>query len=444
MALELYNTLTRKKEIFKPIKNKTVGLYACGPTVYDRVHIGNLRTYVFEDLLKRTLEYNDYTVKLIMNITDVEDKIIKKMQMENKSLKEATEPYTDLFFKDIKKLNIEKASEYPKATEHIKEIIKLIEILLEKKMAYKGEDDSIYFNIKKFKNYGALSQLDQRELKYGARISADEYGKENISDFVLWKIAKPNEPSWDAPFGKGRPGWHIECSAMSMKYLGETFDIHVGTVDLIFPHHENEIAQSEAVTGKKFVNYWIEGEHLLVNNKKMSKSLNNFYTLEDIEKKGFNPLVFRYLTLGTHYGSKLNFTWESLENAQNAFERLKNIISEIKNEGDINKAYLKKFETAINADLNMPEALAILWKLVRDKNAEGKYKTIEKVDEIFGLDLLKKEKIEIPKEVQKLSDEREQAREEKNWSRADELRDQIESLGWTVEDKPKGPTLKKK
>jgi len=436
MALKLYNTLTRKKETFKPIKKDQVSFYACGPTVYDRVHIGNLRTYLFEDILKKILEHDGYQVKYVMNITDLEDKIIKKMKSENKTLKEITQPYTDLFFKDIKELNIAEANHYPKATEHIKEMIKLIEILLEKDIAYKGNDDSIYFDIKKFENYGALSQLKQRELKHGARIKTDEYNKENVGDFVLWKITSQNEPSWEAPFGKGRPGWHIECSAMSSKYLGETFDIHAGAVDLIFPHHENEIAQSEAASGKKFVNYWIEGEHLLVNNQKMAKSLQNFYTLEDIKKKNFSPLVFRYLTLGTHYRSKLNFTWESLETAQNAYKRLKNITSEIKDDGKINKKYLEEFENNINDDLNMPQALAILWNLIRDQKADGKYKTIEKMDQIFSLDLFKKDKLEIPQEIEKLVQEREQARKDKDWNKSDQIRKQIEEKGFRVEDTP--------
>ncbi|MFH1938106.1 MAG: cysteine--tRNA ligase [Patescibacteria group bacterium] len=435
--LRLYNTLTRKKEIFKPIKKDTVSFYACGPTVYDRVHIGNLRTYVFEDILKKTLEYNNYQVKYVMNITDIEDKIVKKMKDENKTLKEATQPYIDLFFKDIKKLNITEANHYPKATEHIKEMIKLIETLLEKGIAYKGNDNSIYFDIKKFKNYGALSQLKQRKLKHGARIKADEYNKENIGDFVLWKATIKNEPSWDAPFGKGRPGWHIECSAMSSKYLGKTFDIHAGAVDLIFPHHENEIAQSEAANDKKFVNYWIEGEHLLVNNQKMSKSLQNFYTIEDIKKKNFLPLVFRYLIISAHYRSKLNFTWESLKTAQNAYKRLKSITLKIKDDKKINKKYLKEFENNINNDLNMPKALALLWNLIRDKKADGKYRTIEKIDQIFSLDLFKKEKIEIPQEIKKLLEKREQARKDKNFNKADKLRKEIKEKGFQVEDTPK-------
>ncbi len=444
MDLKLYNTLTRKKETFKPIKKDSVSFYACGPTVYDRVHIGNLRTYIFEDILKKTLEYNNYQVKYVMNITDIEDKIIKKMKDENKTLKEATQPYTDIFFKDIKELNIAEANHYPKATEHIKEMIKLIETLLKKDIAYKGNDGSIYFNIKKFENYGALSRLEQRDLKHGARIETDEYNKENAGDFVLWKAISENEPSWEAPFGKGRPGWHIECSAMSSKYLGKTFDIHAGAVDLIFPHHENEIAQSEAANEAKFVNYWIEGEHLLVNNQKMAKSLRNFYTIEDIKKKNFSPLVFRYLILGAHYRSKLNFTWESLETAKNSYKRLKNITSKIKNDKKINKKYLKEFENNINDDLNAPQALSVLWNLIRDKKADGKYKTIEKIDQIFSLDLLKKEKIIIPQEIKELIQKREKARKNKKWEQADQIRKQIKQKGYQVEDTEQGQKVSPK
>src|SRR3989344_361800 len=308
MDIKLYNILSRKKEIFKPLKNKKAGLYTCGPTVYNPAHIGNLRTYIFEDVLKKILIYNGYGIKHVMNITDVEDKIIKKAQTEGKTLKETTGPFVKIFFEDIKKMNILKADAYPRATETIKEITRLIAVLLKNGYAYKGSDGSIYFDISKFKNYGLLSGLKTKKRKRDGRISADEYGKKEAVDFALWKAARPKEPSWPSPFGNGRPGWHIECSAMSMKYLGERFDIHCGAVDLIFPHHENEIAQSEAATGKKFVNYWIEGEHLLANGRKMSKSLGNFYTLRDIEKRGFNPLSFRYLILTSHYRSQLNFT----------------------------------------------------------------------------------------------------------------------------------------
>ena len=263
--IKFYNTLGRKKETFKPLKKKTVSLYACGPTIYDFAHIGNLRTYIFEDVLRRTLKYNNYKVKQAMNITDVEDKIIKKAREERKNIFEITKPYTKIFFDDLKKLNVKKAEVYPKATGHVNEMINLAEKLLRKKIAYKGEDGSIYFNISKFKNYGKLSRLEKRELKIGARVSADEYNKEQARDFVLWKITRSNEnfrkikAEWPSPWGNGRPGWHIECSAMSAKYLNQPFDIHAGAVDLIFPHHENEIAQSEGATGKKFVNYFIEG-----------------------------------------------------------------------------------------------------------------------------------------------------------------------------------------
>ncbi|MDP3004405.1 MAG: cysteine--tRNA ligase, partial [Candidatus Azambacteria bacterium] len=322
MALKLYNILTRKKQLFKPLKDKIAGLYACGPTVYNYAHIGNLRTYIFEDILKRALEFNGYEVKYVMNITDVEDKIIRDSKKSKKNILDFVKPYEKAFFEDLKKLNIEKAYKYPKATRHIKEMIKIISALLKKGLAYKV-DNSIYFDIFKFKSYGKLSGLKSRELKVGARVDVDEYGKADAEDFVLWKAAKADEPSWGAPFGKGRPGWHIECSAMSMKYLGETFDIHAGAVDLIFPHHENEIAQSEGATGKPFVKYFIEGEHLLVDSKKMSKSLGNIFNLRDLEAKKFDPLAFRYLVLTAHYRSKLNFTWKSLEAAQNALKKLR-------------------------------------------------------------------------------------------------------------------------
>src|SRR3990167_6437832 len=287
MALKFYNALTRKKQIFRPLHNKRVGLYTCGPTVYNYAHIGNWRTYVFEDVLKRTLKYNGCKVKHVMNITDVEDKIIRGAKKTGKEIYEFTEPYEKAFYTDLKKLNIEKAHRYPKAPAHIPEMIKIISALLKKGLAYKTAGSG-YFDISKFKKYGRLSGVKSRELKAGTRVDADEYTKEEAEDFVLWKKAEAGEPWWRAPFGEGRPGWHIECSAMSMKYLGKTFDIHAGAVDLIFPHHENEIAQSEGASGKKFVNYFIEGEHLLVDGKKMSKSLGNIFNLRDVESKGFD------------------------------------------------------------------------------------------------------------------------------------------------------------
>ncbi|MBN2197626.1 cysteine--tRNA ligase [Candidatus Wolfebacteria bacterium] len=452
--IKLYNILFRKKQIFKPIHNKQVGLYTCGPTVYDFVHIGNLRTYIFEDILRKTLKYNNYKIKHIMNITDVEDKIIKRAKKENKNIKEITEFFTDLFFKDIKKLNIEKAEFYPRATKHIKEMIVLIETLIKKGFAYQGKDKSIYFDISKFKNYGKLSQLKKRKIKTGARIVADEYNKDEAQDFVLWKAKKGDEPFWQSPFGKGRPGWHIECSAMAMKYLGKTFDIHCGAVDLIFPHHENEIAQSEAATGKKFVNYWIEGEHLLVDNKKMSKSLNNFYTLRDLENKNFNPLAFRYLILTSHYRSKLNFSWKSLEAAQNALNNLYNEIKQInidktktntnkKTSLNIQKQYKSKFLSAINDDLNTAKTISIVWQIIKDKKLINKEKKqlLTEFDKILSLGLNKVKTIKIPPQIKALASKREKLRVNKQFIQADRLRKKLEQLGYLIEDTPQGPKV---
>ena len=487
MAVKFYNYLSKKVELFKPLKSKRAGFYACGPTVYNYAHIGNLRTYIFEDILKRALEFNGYEVKYVMNITDVEDKIIRDSKKAKKNILDFVKPYEKAFFEDLKKLNIEKAYKYPKATQHIKEMIKIIKVLLKKGLAYKA-DNSIYFDISKFKSYGKLSGLKSRELsaqggsasggKVGARarptegsfgrIDVDEYSKTDAEDFVLWKAVKAGEPSWNAPFGKGRPGWHIECSAMSMKYLGETFDIHTGAVDLIFPHHENEIAQSEGATGKPFVKYFVEGEHLLVNGEKMSKSFGNIYTLRNIEVKGFDPLAFRYLVLTAHYRSKLNFTWKSLEAAQNALDNLRRIIVDLKieaqrknipkqhsnilqNVGMFRKRFTEKFKNYINDDLKTPKALALLWDIVKSEklNAKTKYNLIIDFDKIFGLkivslrDISRREK-KIPVSVLKLAKEREKYRKEKNFAKSDELRKKIESLGWLIDDSPSGPKLKQK
>ncbi len=452
MAIKFFNTLTLKKEVFKPIRKNKVGLYACGPTVYDFAHIGNLRTYIFEDILRRTLEYNGFKIKQVMNITDIEDKIIKKAQQEKKNIYAITKPYTKIFFEDLKKLNIEKVEFYPKATGHIKEMVDLIKKLLAKGTAYQGEDKSIYFSIKKFKNYGKLSQLKKREIgqRPGARISADEYKKEQAQDFVLWKSAKSNEPAWPSPWGKGRPGWHIECSAMSMKYLGKTFDIHAGAVDLIFPHHENEIAQSESATGKTFSKFWIHGEHLLVDGQKMSKSLGNIFTLRDLENKKINPLVFRFLVLTSRYRSKLNFTWKSLEAAEKGLERLYNQISaishQISDNGKINKEYKNKFLTAINDDLNTPEALAVVQKILKSRliTDGSRLTTLLDFDKVLGLKI--KENIlavEIPLKIKKLAEKRQKARESGDWQKADILRSKILSLGFKVEDAKNGYILKK-
>ncbi len=449
--LKLYNSLTTKKEIFKPLGRNKAKIYACGPTVYDFAHIGNLRTYIFEDVLRRTLEYNGYKIKQAMNITDIDDKIIKKAEEKNKSFKEITEPFAKAFFKDIKKLNIEKAEFYPKATAHIGEIIDIIEKLLKKKFAYRGADGSIYFDISKFKNYGKLSRLKKREIKIGARIAADEYNKEEARDFVLWKAKKGGEPSWPSPWGDGRPGWHIECSAMSMKYLGSSFDVHAGGVDLQFPHHENEIAQSEAATGKKFVNYWIHGEHMMINNRKMSKSLGNFFTLNDLESKGFDPMAFRYLVLTSHYRSKLNFTWKSLEAAQNALRNLTdNLRQTIDGQrpaatGKKTENYEKRFLASVNDDLNTPKAMAVLWEATKDKklSAESKKRLVMKFNKVLGLKLNGPKPAKIPENIRQMADEREKMRINKQFIQADALRKKIESLGYNIEDTPFGPKVRK-
>ncbi len=462
MPLKLFNTLSRKKQVFKPLRDKKVNLYTCGPTVYDFAHIGNLRTYIFEDILRRALKCNGYKVRQVMNITDVEDKIIKKARAEKKNIFAITKPYAKIFFDDLKKLNVEKVEFYPKATATIKEMTDLIAKLIKRKFAYQGQDGSIYFDIAKFKNYGKLSRLKKREIKIGARIAADEYNKKEARDFVLWKScgtdAEENaelrriKATWNSPFGVGRPGWHIECSAMSMKYLGTTLDIHAGGVDLIFPHHENEIAQSEAATGKKFSRFWIHGEHLLVDGQKMSKSLGNIFTLRDLEKRNFNPLAFRYLILTSHYRSKLNFTWKSLEAAQNALNNLTDNLQPItynkRQTTDDRKfaTYDKKFLTAINDDLNTPKAMAIVWQVVKNVHISSKTKKrfLIKVDKILGLGLNKIKPLEIPPKIAQLTAQREELRRNKQFMQSDALRKKIESLGYIIEDTAFGPEVRRK
>ncbi|MEK9154733.1 MAG: cysteine--tRNA ligase [Patescibacteria group bacterium] len=447
--IKLFNTITAKKEIFKSLKRNRVSIYTCGPTVYWYAHLGNFKTYIFEDILRRTLKYNRYKIKQVMNITDVEDKIIKKSQSERKSISRITEPYTKIFFHDLKKINIEKAEFFPKATDHIKEMINIIKTLLKKGVAYKGLDGSIYFNVSKFKNYGKLSKLNKREIILGARVSSDEYKKEEAQDFVLWKSKKPNEPYWPSPFGEGRPGWHIECSAMAIKYLGASFDIHAGAVDLIFPHHENEIAQSEAATGKKFANYWIHGEHILVDGQKMSKSLGNFYTLRDIENKKINPLAFRYFVLNSHYRSKLNFTWPALESAQSALDNLYEIISQLKNTGKNNKKmvnfFKENFLKSINDDLNTPKALSVLWQIIKEPRFSDKDKKqlITEFDKVLSLGLSSIKPFKIPLKIKELAGQREILRNNKQFIPADTLRKKIERLGYIVEDTEKGPKVRK-
>jgi len=446
--LKLYNTLTRKKEVFKPIQKGKVGMYVCGPTAYWYQHIGNLKAYLFADLLRRVLTYNGYKVKEVMNVTDVghltsdadtgEDKIEKAAKKEGKKAQEIVKYYLDLFKEDFKKLNIPEPDTWCKATDYIKEQIGLIKTLEKKGYTYKTSD-GIYFDTSKLKNYGKLARLDIKGLQAGKRISMG--GKKNKTDFGLWHFSeKPGvrQQEWDSPWGIGFPGWHIECSAMSMKHLGEHFDIHTGGVDHIPVHHTNEIAQSEAATGKKFVNYWLHENFLTTGGEKVSKSKGGLYTISELEKKRFSPLVYRYFILTGSYRKLIEFSVEILKASKNSLQRLKNIISGVKDDGKENKKYLKEFESAINDDLNTPRALQVLWKLVRDGKAEGKIKTIKKMDEVFGLDLLKKEKVEIPAEIKKLIKEREGARKEKDWKKADELREKIKKKGYVVEDVGRG------
>ena len=448
--LKLYNTLTRKKQEFVPLKGKKVGMYRCGPTVYWYQHIGNLRSYIFSDILKRVLLYNGYKVKHVMNVTDVghltsdadegEDKMEKAAAKEGKTAGEISEFYLKVFTEDLGKLNIIEPDIWCKATEHIKEQIELVKRLQEKGYTYETSD-GIYFDTSKFKDYGKLAKLKIENLEAGKRVKLGE--KKNKTDFALWKFSTgKRQQEWEA-FGKmGFPGWHIECSAMSSKYLGEQFDIHTGGEDHIPVHHTNEIAQSEAAFGKKpWVRFWVHGAYLLFKGEKVSKSKGGLYTISDLERKNFEPLSYRYFVLGAHYRTQLSFSIENLENAKNSYKRLKNIINEVEDDGKINENYLIEFEKAINNDLDMPKALSILWSLVRDKKAEGKYRTIEKMDSVLGLDLLEKQEIKIPKEISELVNKREEARKNKEWDMADKIRDEIKEKGYSINDTNEGPEI---
>lgn len=486
MTLKIYNTPSAQKENFKPLKanyvsmyscgqyitialilknlSNYVSMYSCGPTVYDYAHIGNLRAYTFADLLRRYLEYKGYKVKHVMNITDLDDKTINASKKEGVSLKEYTERYAKLFFEDIELLNLKKAHVYPRVTEHIKEMVEMIKILIEKGYAYR-KNSSIYYKISNFKEYGNLSKIDLSKVEIGASVDADEYEKEDVRDFALWKAKREGEPFWKTEIGEGRPGWHIECSAMSTKYLGPTIDIHTGGVDNIFPHHENSKAQSEAATGKPFVRYWMHCEHLLVNNKKMSKSLGNIYTLRDLLKMGYNAKALRYLFISTHYRSKLNFTEKSMQNATNTLkklnlfvERIRDFKSDAKDNEEIQEMVNKtekKFEEALDDDLNTPKAIAAIFKMIRKVNqamnlnkisttsARNIYKVMLKFDQVFGV-LTIEEKGEIPSEIELLIKEREKARKNKNFEKADEIRNKLINMGIILEDTKEGVKWRRK
>ncbi|MGM9997955.1 MAG: cysteine--tRNA ligase [Candidatus Bruticola sp.] len=482
MAIRFFNTMSRTLEEFHPIAEVQpgcpckVGLYTCGPTVHDFAHIGNFRTYVFEDILRRYLEYRGYEVTHVMNITDVEDKTIRKARTQQVSLGAITEPFIEAFFADLKSLNIEEATYYPRATKHVGRMADMIRDLMAKGYAYRSEDGSIYYNIAKFKTYGKLAHIKVDELQSGARVAQDEYEKGTAADFALWKAWDENDGDvyWDEypDLGKGRPGWHIECSAMSTQYLGNHFDIHTGGVDNIFPHHQNEIAQTEPFTGEPFVNYWLHSEHLQVEGKKMSKSLGNFYKLRDLldgaknaSGKSWNALAVRYLLLSTHYRTRLDFTFSGLQTAQDTRDNLISFARRLKEQDGGQEASdelkklaeesRRKFIEAMDNDLNTPEALAVLFALRRDVNKaidEGKdigkngadiiLKLLEEFDKVLALNIVadaeKANNNEITDDEKALIEARQQARKERNFQKADCIRDQLLERGIILEDTPKG------
>ncbi len=469
VRLKLYNTESRTKE---PLVKKegAITMYTCGPTVYDYAHIGNFRTYVFEDLLHRTIQYFGFELNHVMNLTDVDDKTIKGALENNISLPEYTAPYIAAFFEDLQALKIIQANTYPKATDYIPQMIHMIEVLLEKGIAYQGEDGNIFFSIRKFPAYGRLSHLHLPELLEGAssRIAHDEYDKEMASDFVLWKAHNDQRDGniyWESPFGKGRPGWHIECSAMAISLLGETIDIHVGGVDNIFPHHENEIAQSEACSERHFAKHWIHSEHLLVDGKKMSKSLGNFYTFRDLIKLGYQGDEIRYLLISVHYRTQLNFTIDSLNAAQASLKRIRDFIERLreinqeKSEGRMKRLLdeaRQRFKEALSDDLNISLALAVLFDLIRDihslcdqdlvntKEAKQAISLLEEFDCVLGFMPLKNDPLDIPEDIIHAFEKRQEARSIKDFVSADYYRDYIFNQGFIIEDRPEGSRVKKK
>ena len=461
MDIFFYNTLTKSKETFKPIDNKEVKIYSCGPTVYKDATIGNMRTNLFQDTLRKVLKYNGYKIKHVMNITDVghlvsdgdegEDKMLKSAREENKSPLEIAKHYTELFFEDLKKLNIETPEIICKATEHIKEMLEYVKQLIENGYAYETST-AIYFDVSKLDKYGVLSGINLEEQKAGARIEIDKE-KRNPYDFALWiKAPKNHLMKWDSPWGPSYPGWHIECSAMGRKYLGEQFDIHTGGIDLIPTHHENEIAQSKGACGKIPANYWLHGEYLLIDGRKMSKSLGNVYLLKDIEGKGYDPLVYRLFNYSSHYRNKINFTWEAMEGASKSLERLRNSYqlhikgTDILNEEDNNKLIEleENFHKAINDDMNMPLAMSFVWEVVRfEKKSPEIANLLLKFDTILSLEIDKDiEKQEIPEEIKQLLEERKNAREQKDWKKSDEIRDILKQKGYIVKDTKNGVEIK--
>lgn len=470
--LYLYNTEKKEKELFRPLDNHLVRMYTCGPTVYNYAHIGNFRTYIFEDLLRRTLKFFGYQVKQAMNLTDVDDKTIRGAIEKKQTLIEYTQPYKNAFFVDIQSLGIEPVEIYPAATDYIAHMIDFIQKLIDKGIAYRSKDHSIYYAISQFPTYGRLSHLKLDELKVGAgdaRVACDEYEKDNLSDFVLWKAYDPERDGsvfWESPFGRGRPGWHLECSAMAIALLGESIDIHAGGVDNIFPHHENEIAQSESYSGKQFVKYWMHSEHLLVNHKKMSKSLGNFFTLRDLLGKGYTGMEVRYMLMHAHYRTQLNFTFDGLDGAKKSLQRLNDFVLRMQEYADpgkspdghcrpILKKAIQQFSSAMADDLNISVALSALFDLMHQVNilydkqeltpgdaAEVVF-VLKEFNRVLGVLTFETEGGP-PAHLEELLKKREQARRDKNWKLADQMRDEIQANGYVIEDTPKGARLKQK
>lgn len=463
--MKLYNTMTRAMEEFKPLRDGRVGLYTCGPTVYNYAHIGNYRAYIFEDILRRVLRLAGYEVTQVMNLTDVDDKTIRGAVEAGVLLDDYTQTYKDAFFEDLKTLRIEPAEHYPSATAHIPEMIALVERLMEQGAAYRSDDGSVYFNVSAYRNYGRLGHLDLTELKSGARVAQDEYEKDDVADFALWKAwdEADGDVAWASPWGRGRPGWHIECSAMSMKYLGESFDIHTGGIDNMFPHHENEIAQAEAATGKPFVRTWLHCEHLRVNGKKMAKSLGNFYTLRDLLDKGYTGREIRYLLLSAHYRQELNFTLSALDAARVALGRLDEFRRRLAEQAADDAASppewaaegMNGFRAGLEEDLGTPQALAAVFDMMHQGNraldasevdggqAAAACAILGEMDRVLALAAEQNTAEGPDAAVQALLDERATARSEKRYADSDRIRDELAALGWEVRDTPEGHKLRR-
>lgn len=467
MDVKFHNSLTGKKESFQPMDPEQVKIYSCGPTVYNYNHIGNYRSYIFTDMLRRSLKLLGYKLDQTMNITDIDDKIINESIERNISVEEFTKPWIQYFFEDLETLKIEKLEHYPRATESVPEMIELIDRLKENKVIYE-KDDSVYFSIRSFKEYGSLSKIDIQGMKAGARYDADEYEKDDVRDFVLWKSPKlEQEKSWETKYGKGRPGWHLECSAMIRKIYSSGIDIHTGGIDLLFPHHENEIAQTRgAYPNENFVNTWMHCEHLLVDNQKMSKSLGNFYTLRDLLAKGYDPKSIRYLLLSSHYRTKMNFTLKSIDESARAIQKIQNTLDRIlekadydlssSKEGIYSKSHLLAFKEALADDLNVPKALGSLFEFLKTINSALDKNELSKEDisdllyyftcinSILSVLSFEKEAKDSDSEIQELIEKRQQAKKDKNYALADSIRKDLNDRGIILEDSPSGVKWKRK